>query len=271
MARKKHPDYLLWFDFETDGLWSTRDQPPKLLQMGGFVMPFGDFDSSLSLFDFEWDFGIDQHVVDSMDPYVRKMHTDSGLIDRCLTSVVTPEMASKRLMKFFLIEGIAAGNIGMAGTGIAPFDVPLLRHYMFDVYTYMHYAPYDLGTGRRMLELLGTKFPEDMPDSSGGHTARADMEAALRQAHWLSEDWLANMVDQRHILPTVQYAREPAVECYVLLDVLSDQAQCWVHDITWPVKFNGMVSPVNTLPLDVVCPLRGKPNGRGGVPLRSMP
>lgn len=268
MARKKRPDYLLWFDFETDGLWSTGDQPPKLLQMGGFILPFGKFDSADAVFDFEWDFGITQFVVDKMDPYVRKMHTESGLIDRCLLSVVTPKLAAQRLLNFFVKRGIAAGNIGMAGTGIAPFDVPLLRHYMFEVYTYMHYAPYDLGTGRRMVELLGAKFPSGMPDSSGGHTARADMEATLRQARWLSESWFANLVDQRQIMPRP----DPLpIECYVLLDVMRDQAQCYVHDITWPVKFNGMMNPVNTLPPDVVCPLRGKPNGPGGVPLRSVP
>lgn len=270
MARKKHPDYLLWFDFETDGLWSAGDKPPRLLQMGGFILPFDKFDTADAVFDFEWDFGITQQVVDKMDPHVRKMHTESGLIDRCLQSIITPKLAIKRLLAFFLKHEIAAGNIGMAGTGIAPFDVPLLRHYMFDVYTYMHYAPYDLGTGRRMLELLGAKFPSGMPDSSGGHTARADMEATLRQARWLSESWFANLVDQRHILPTVQYAREPAVECYVLIDMMRDEAQCWVHDITWPVKFNGMGGPVNTLPLNMVCPLRGKPNARGGTPLRSV-
>lgn len=183
--------HWLWFDYETTGLWKAANHPPKIIQMAGILLPFDSLDLSDKLFEFDHVFNLYQHEAREMDRYVYGMHADSGLLDRAFTSIRSPGETERWLLKKLRFHGIKPQSLAFAGTGIAPFDIPLMRHYMFDLYQYGYYATYDLGAGRRMMErILHFRFAEkDMPDSSGGHTALEDVYAMLDQARWLRENY----------------------------------------------------------------------------------
>lgn len=182
----KNLTHWLWFDYETTGLWTAADKPPSIIQMAGVLLPFGSLDVNDALFTFEDTFRLYSHQAENMDPYVLHMHTASGLLDAARASHRRPYETEEWLLEAFEREGIKPKQLAFAGTGIAPFDIPLMRYHMFDLYEFGHYAPYDLGTGRRMIEaIFGTTFSSDMPDSGAGHTALADVYAMLGQARWL--------------------------------------------------------------------------------------
>jgi len=196
-----HPDYLndprfnpkglthwLWFDYETTGLWTAPLESPLLMQMGAMLLPFGSLDPDEALLTFEHEYRISRSVLERMDPVPYRMHQASGLLELCTRSSKTPYDTECFLLNRFEDIGIAPKKLAFAGTGIAPFDMPLMRINMFRLYEFGHYAPYDLGTGRRAMQsMFGVTLPSTTPDSGNGHTALADVFAMLEQARYLRE------------------------------------------------------------------------------------
>lgn len=185
MKLDTHLTHWLWFDLETTGLW-TDDGAPQILQIGGALLPFGDLD--YPLWDFQYTLYFAPEWVPTLNPYVIEMHTRSGLLAEAAASTLM-NVGQLEAMVLSKLEfyGVAPGNCAPAGSGIAPFDLPLLREHMPRLYRFLHYAPYDLGAGRRMLEALSTMDFADMPDHKGGHTALGDVRAQLEQARWMRE------------------------------------------------------------------------------------
>lgn len=182
--------HWLWFDFETNGLWLEHEQPPQVLSFGAILLPFGELDSSQALWSGEFDFHLNPGAEAAWPDVVYKMHSVSGLIERCHRSQLKPELIQFEMLSVLWENFIKRGECAMAGSGIAPFDVPLLRMVAPSLYSYLYYTPYDQGLGRRMLHgiLDFDIHSSDMPDSSAGHTALADVQAQLRQAQWMRDN-----------------------------------------------------------------------------------
>lgn len=191
--------HLMWFDMETDGLGvvqenghTVRYKDPYVFELGVAILPFGELRMSHASYAHNWVFEADEVVLRSMDPYVLEMHTNNGLLKEVENSRRWPTNATDDILGVMRDLGIKRNECGMAGTGIAAFDVPLLRSKFAPVYNYLHYAPFDLGLARRMMtQMLGVPVPDSMPDSGDGHRALDDVRAALRQAEWL-RNWAAS-------------------------------------------------------------------------------
>jgi len=125
-----------------------------------------------------------------MDSFVVDMHTKNGLLKQSLDAYHEPWHAQDALMQGLKALGIGRFECAPAGSGIAPFDCPLMRIYMFELYNYLHYAPYDIGAGRRFMRMF---MNMESPEEESAHRAMGDVEAQLREAQW----WKKNMPSTR--------------------------------------------------------------------------
>lgn len=126
-----------------------------------------------------------------LDPVVRDMHTRNGLLDAvaCGLPLGNVELALGRKMD----ETGYTGPWRLAGSGVAAFDLHVLRRQLPTVAARLHYAPLDVGQVRRFLEYAarGALVPsaltlEGNPDSPDLHRAMGDLRLHLAEGrHYL--------------------------------------------------------------------------------------
>lgn len=174
------PDGLLWLDLETTGLNHLTDSileiavkltSPDLLHVhltGHWpVMPHRPPAELLN------------------DPAVLDMHTGNGLLDEV--------MAEGRPL-WWVEAGVidmcreawgerAKGNVWLAGSGVAQFDLHWIRHQMPELAKWLNYRTIDVGQIRRLLELVGVAFEQPPTD----HRAMTDVENSLQLAIRIGE------------------------------------------------------------------------------------
>lgn len=182
--------HLLHLDLETTGLWTAPNEPPMVLEMAALLMPFGSLDPADALSSLDMVFPCPESTLQAMVPFVADMHTHNGLLSEVRDSTNCFGDAQQEVFAAFDLHDIDPAKVAMAGSGIAPFDVPLLRHWMFDLYSALHYAPYDLGTGRRTLTMLFGYDPDTnygLPESN--HRAMPDVLLQLAEARAIRDKW----------------------------------------------------------------------------------
>jgi oligoribonuclease (3'-5' exoribonuclease) len=187
----QHPSYLLWTDLETTGLYDG-NKPPKLMEAAFVLLPFGDFDINNAQMIIQQTYMLMPNDVKALIPFIQDMHSKNGLIADCQEAHELPATGQYKVIAALREQGVDAKDFAFAGSGIAPFDLPLLREYMSDLYEYAHYAPFDLGTARRALQMLYPDTNLDNPNWSPAdstHRAFEDVVDELNEAQWYSKNF----------------------------------------------------------------------------------
>ncbi len=166
-------DRLVWIDCEMTGLDVAFDE---LVEVAVVIT---DFD--LNLVDPGFDIVIkpDQTAFDSMNDFVRDMHTKSGLIE------AIPDGVSLADAEFAVIEYILKfvpneQHAPLAGNTIGT-DRTFLAKYMPRVDKHLHYRNVDVSS---IKELSRRWFPRvyfNAPAKNGGHRALADILESIRE------------------------------------------------------------------------------------------
>lgn len=79
-----------------------------------------------------------------------------------------------------------ADRVNLAGSGIGPFDVDLVRHYFPAVTRVVHYRPFDISPVRTLGQLAGVSSPWNEADRP--HRAEGDVDWSVREGRWWL-DW----------------------------------------------------------------------------------
>lgn len=132
---------------------------------------------------------------ESADPFAVKMHEASGL--RCewnewatrhiqvsssaycnvaeVDAAITADIEASKAT-------LGADTVHLAGNGIGPFDVPIVRRFFPLLTAAVHYRPLDISSVREMGRLVGLETPweHDTP----AHRAVEDVESSIRSARW---------------------------------------------------------------------------------------
>lgn len=119
-----------------------------------------------------------ESVLETMGPFVRKMHTDNGLLDRVRKSQVTLADAEQSLLKSIsdhvpYRRGILAGNTIWQ-------DRRFLLRYMPAFEQFLHYRMIDVST----IKILSHEWwagKKDMPQKKSAHTALEDIRASIAE------------------------------------------------------------------------------------------
>lgn len=168
---------LIWIDCEMTGLDIFHDE---LIEIA--VVPT-DFNLNILDKGIEMPIVPTQAGLDHMSDFVRKMHTDNGLLDLIEKEGVSLETAQKRMVEYvsrFLPEH---GKAHMAGNTIGS-DKKFLDHFMPDLMALMHYRTIDVSTLKEICRRWYPAVYVNKPVKHGGDRALADIIESIDEMRY---------------------------------------------------------------------------------------
>jgi len=169
----KIPEYLVWIDCEMTGL---NPDTECLVEIAAVIT---DFDLNVL------DEGIDlvikpqEGTVEAMGDYVRKMHTDSGLIKEFASGIDLADAESQVLayIKKYIPNPKTAP---LAGNTIGT-DRMFLAKYMPELDGHLHYRNIDVSTIKELSKRWYPRSYFQAPKKDGGHRALADILESIEE------------------------------------------------------------------------------------------
>ncbi|ALC47799.1 CG10214 [Drosophila busckii] len=126
-----------------------------------------------------------QDVYDNMNDWCKKHHNESGLVDRCKSSDITPETAETILLSF-LKEHIPERKCPLAGNSVY-MDRLFLKKYFPATDNYMHYRIIDVST---IKELASRWYPETLnnaPKKKLAHRSLDDIKESISELKYYKQ------------------------------------------------------------------------------------
>ena len=165
---------FVWMDLEMTGL---DDKTCASIQMATIAA-----DASLNeLATLDIDIWQPESVLETMSPFVRRMHTDNGVLERVRKSETSLAEAEQRTLE--MLTGIVPYRKGvLAGNSIWQ-DRRFLLRYMPNLEAYLHYRQVDVTT----IKILSKQWygPKGEPPSKpSAHTALEDIRASIAELKW---------------------------------------------------------------------------------------
>lgn len=175
------PEDLLFLDVETNG---TLAHEHVLLQVGGFLTDHRRRRKSERSFEYVIRFSPEEvrAAYDQADPFVRKMHANSGLWDRVLDGTPVDEV-DKAIHEFIVCEGITS-KVRLAGNS-AKLDFDFTQRYLPRTFSLLTYRILDMSAVAFWLASSG--FTPGYFPKQKRHTSLADCEETLAEDQWMVE------------------------------------------------------------------------------------
>ena len=169
-------DRLVWIDCEMTGLDLTIDE---LVEVAVVIT---DYDLNLIDPGFTIVIRPDQSALDTMNDFVRNMHTESGLITEIPNGVSLAD-AEYAVHEYILKFVPTPQSAPLAGNTIGT-DRAFLNKFMPRVDSHLHYRNIDVSS---IKELSRRWFPRvyfNAPVKGGGHRALADIRESIRELQY---------------------------------------------------------------------------------------
>ena len=169
-------DRLVWIDCEMTGLDLTIDE---LVEVAVVIT---DYDLNLIDPGFTIVIKPDQSALDTMNDFVRNMHTESGLITEIPNGVSLAD-AEYAVHEYILKFVPTPQSAPLAGNTIGT-DRAFLNKFMPRVDSHLHFRSVDVSS---IKELSRRWFPRvyfNSPAKNGGHRALADILESIRELQY---------------------------------------------------------------------------------------
>ena len=169
-------DRIVWIDCEMTGLDVTRD---ALVEVAAVVT-----DSELTVLGEGVDIVITPPVeaLEQMDPFVRAMHTTSGLLT-ALPGGVSLREAEEAVLAY-LREWIPdAGKAPLAGNSVGT-DRVFLDRDMPELVAHLHYRVIDVSSIKELARRWYPRIYFASPEKNGGHRALADILESIDELRY---------------------------------------------------------------------------------------
>jgi oligoribonuclease len=167
------PEYLVWIDCEMTGL---NPETECLVEIAAVIT---DFDLNVL------DEGIDlvikprEGTVEAMGDYVRKMHTDSGLINEFASGIELAD-AEAQVLEYIKKYIPNAKTAPLAGNTIGT-DRMFISRYMPALDDHLHYRNIDVSTIKELSKRWYPRAYFQAPKKDGGHRALADILESIEE------------------------------------------------------------------------------------------
>jgi oligoribonuclease len=167
------PEYLVWIDCEMTGL---NPESECLVEIAAVIT---DFDLNVL------DEGIDlvikprEGTVEAMGDYVRKMHTDSGLINEFDSGIELAD-AEAQVLEYIKKYIPNAKTAPLAGNTIGT-DRMFISRYMPALDDHLHYRNIDVSTIKELSKRWYPRAYFQAPKKDGGHRALADILESIEE------------------------------------------------------------------------------------------
>jgi len=162
---------LIWVDMEMTGLIP---EVHRVIEIATIVT-----DSNLNVLAEGPVIAIHQatEVLEAMDEWNTRTHTNSGLVARVSTSAITEQMATEETLAF-LREWVSEGKSPMCGNSICQ-DRRFMARHMPELERFFHYRNLDVST----LKILMQRWRPDLPEApkQGAHQALADIRESIEE------------------------------------------------------------------------------------------
>jgi oligoribonuclease len=172
-------DRLVWIDCEMTGLDLRAD---ALIEVAALVT---DFELNV-LGD-----GIDivikppAEALEQMDPFVRDMHTTSGLLEE-LDSGTTLDDAEAQVLAYVKEHCTTDSRPPLAGNTVAT-DRAFIDRDMTDLASFLHYRIVDVSSIKELSRRWYPRAYYNAPSKSGGHRALADIRESIEELRYYRE------------------------------------------------------------------------------------
>jgi len=167
----RRDDLMVWIDCEMTGLDPDRH---TLIEIATIIT---DFD--LNIIDRGPDLAIKLSPArfKAMDPWSRRTHAASGLLERCKTEGVSMADAEKKTLRF-IKRYCAAKTAPLCGNSVWQ-DKRFISEYMPAIERYLHYRIVDVSSIKLMFKHWYPNQPQ--PAKQETHRALADIEESIAE------------------------------------------------------------------------------------------
>ena len=167
------PEYLVWIDCEMTGL---NPDTECLVEIAAVIT-----DTELNVMDEGIDLVIKPKAgtVEAMGDYVRKMHTDSGLINE-FEAGLELEDAEAQVLEYIKKYIPTAKTTPLAGNTIST-DRLFITKYMPKLDDHLHYRNIDVSTIKELAKRWYPRAYFQAPKKDGGHRALADILESIEE------------------------------------------------------------------------------------------
>ena len=172
-------DRIVWIDCEMTGLSLDKD---ALIEVAALVT---DFELN------QLGEGVDLVITPTpdallqMDPFVREMHTASGLLD-VLQDGVSMADAQRQVLAYVRAWVPEPGKAPLGGNTVAT-DRGFLVRDMPELESYLHYRIIDVSSIKELSRRWYPKAYFSSPRKSGGHRALADIRESIAELRYYRE------------------------------------------------------------------------------------
>lgn len=172
-------DRIVWVDCEMTGLSLTRD---ALIEVAALVTDF-----ELNQLGDGADVVIKPpaSALDQMDPFVRDMHTTSGLLVQ-LDSGTTIELAQEQVLDYVRSWVPEARRAPLGGNTVGT-DRGFLARDMPELEGHLHYRVIDVSSIKELSRRWYPRAYFSAPAKSGGHRALADIRESIAELRYYRE------------------------------------------------------------------------------------
>ena len=186
MEKHMSKTLYLFADVETTG--ENFDRPYRnhrenqMLQLA-YQLWNRDLSGKLSQGDFIVKLDDPHNAVNSMNEYVKNMHTETGLIERLFdvnqtTNIKDIDETLSNQLKPYVEKGY---RVILTGNNVQ-FDFENMRRYLPETIQYVHYALLDVSSIRRMFDILGSDFgKQTKQNKASNHDAQVDIEECRKE------------------------------------------------------------------------------------------
>jgi oligoribonuclease len=170
-------DRLVWIDLEMTGLDPTRDE---IVEIAAIVTDgeLTELDAGISFVVRPVDLGL----LDTMDPVVVAMHTESGLLADIPAGVPLGE-AGQSVLAYVRDHVPDARKAPLAGSSVY-VDRGFLARYLPELDAHLHYRLVDVSTVKELARRWYPRAYFNAPAKTGGHRALADIRESIAELRY---------------------------------------------------------------------------------------
>lgn len=185
---------LLWIDLETTGLVASTEVPLEL----GLILTdkWGEELAAESWLIYEDD---NMHFLDCIDnavPFVKEMHTKSGLwTDLQSQHYWTRDNLDRAACRWLQDLGVESGVLPMTGSSIGSLDRPFVQHHLPNLNKYFNYRNVDISSIKEICDRVNPALMAQLKPFTGGkedseHRVLADARASIYEYILYIENFL---------------------------------------------------------------------------------
>ena len=172
-------DRLVWIDCEMTGLDYVKD---ALVEVAALVT---DFDLNVLGDGVDVVIAPPPEALEQMVPFVRDMHTSSGLIDE-LAGGTTLADAEAQVLAYVREHCAEGSRPPLAGNSVGT-DRTFLARDMPELESFLHYRNVDVSSIKELSRHWYPRVYFNAPAKSGGHRALADIRESIEELRYYRE------------------------------------------------------------------------------------